>query len=137
MSTPLIGPTEYPSIRAAIDFNLDSDSLPDSIIALPIYIGEGIASVLARVPTAEAMTGADQERVQRAAIYFTAAYLAPTIRDVVSERENDITLQYSKRDMLALAESLLARANAALDPLVDSNPIYPIMFTTVSGRRGQ
>jgi hypothetical protein len=70
---------DYPDIRAVISDGLDSNSLPDPRIALSIFQGEAEEEVIQRVGAFEELEEAAQAHARKAAIYLTAARIAPTI----------------------------------------------------------
>lgn len=122
MPTPLIGPAEYPQIRAAIDVSLDATALPDAVLALPIFVPAAIAEVLARDPLAEARTDPTEVlHVQSAAIYFAAARLAARgATGPTRERYDDYEYTLPTLDVAALIADLraLGEAEVALVPEV-------------------
>ena len=69
--------TEYPSIRAVLDVSLDSTVLPDATIALDVFQGAAEADVERQDPSWASRTGAEATAIQQAAIYYTAARIAP------------------------------------------------------------
>lgn len=142
MTTPLIGSAEYPGIRAALDSALDAASLPDAVIAQSIHIGAAIDEVIARYPTAETETDANiVKRLKRAAIFLTAARLAPVVVRITALTITKGDVNYSKQvfDPTKRAEELRALAEKELEAVLEPTTqaaSRPIMFTVASGRRG-
>lgn len=140
--TDLITSAEYPAIRAALDTELDSDKLPDSIIALSIYKEKARQDVLKRDPDAESRTGDKFTHVQNAAIYLCAALLAPAVIRVTSVNVQGRDLSYQRRiwdpaDKAAELRELAEQELAAVLTPTDDTPGMPTMFTVAGGTRGK
>jgi len=138
----ILSSDEYPAIRAAIDTELDTATLPDTIIALDIYAGAADQDVYARDPAADSRTGEDANRILRAAIYFCAARLCPVVVRVTSINVSARDLNYSRpafdpekrsAELRQMAEEELAEV---LEP-DEETPLRPTMFNTASGTRGR
>lgn len=137
---PLLSSSDYPSIRSAIEIGLDSTALPDSVIALDLYIGAGQRDVLALDPQAETRTGAELQHAQTAAILFTAARLIVALPQIVRESFPDHTYERAKVDPLERAADLRARAEAEIDAYLDPQQLdtgRPGVFAVARGRRGR
>lgn len=137
----ILGSTDYPEIRAAIDVSLDSDDLSDAVIGYDIYIGTAELEVKKRIPNAESKTGDDLTHVKAATVLLTAALLSPSVPQLVSTKAGeDFQFQYDKRDWVFHAAELRQRAEghiqAVLAPTSDA-PQRPTMFARVSGTRGK
>lgn len=117
---PILTTVDYPAIRAALDSNLATTDLPNSMIAEPIFAPAAEAELLGRVPTAASMTGEDAARVKRALIYLTAARLAPSVVRVTSLSVQTRDLSYSRQtfDPAKKAAELRAAAEAELGALL-------------------
>lgn len=132
---------EYPEIRAALDTSLDTDVLPDSILAMSIYSGAADAAVIDRDPDAESRTGDEATHVLNAAIFFCAAFLAPAVPNILHETyPGQKSYQIEEIDWKEKEAHLLKRANeeleAVLDP-TDTTPGRPTMFIRAIGNRGR
>jgi hypothetical protein len=133
---------DWPAVRAALDTELDTNSLTDAVIALNIYSGAADQDVLALDPDAETRTGEAANRIQRAAVFFCAARLAPVVLQVTSLSTTTRDLRYNRR--LAEAEK---RANELRGMAVEEiNEVLvpgglaesmPRMMSSVSGIRGK
>ena len=136
----LLDAADFPAIRAALDVSLKAQTLPDATIALPIYQGAAEAEVLARDPLAESRAGAALQRVVNAAIFLTAAYLAPAMPALTAETIGKYSYE-RKTDWAARAADLRQRADvelaAVLTPDVARSPRPPSLFAVARGRRGQ
>ncbi len=133
---------DYPSIRAAIDLELDTNSLPDAKIALDIFSGAADQDVLERDPDAESRTGEDANRVTRAAIFFCAARLVPVVMRTVSLSATTRDLSYTRKmsEIDARVNELKGQAVAEIDEVLDPDndtASMPRMFTYASGDRGR
>lgn len=135
----LLTTADYPAIRAALDVSLTARDLPDSVIGLAIYVGAAEAEVLVRDPLAASRTGAEQQHLVNAAVFLTAALLAPALPDLTSEHFAEYS--YNRNvDWLARAADLRRRFEAELAAVLapDDAATYnrPTMFTAASGTRG-
>jgi len=138
----ILSSTDYPSIRAALDVDLDSSNLPDSTIALDIYSGAADQLVYNRDPSADSRTGDDADRIKRAAIYFCAALLAPVVVRITSLAVQTRDVSYSRPvfDPAERAAELRALAEAEIDEVLtptEEAPGRPTMFDTAAGTRGR
>lgn len=138
----ILSSTDYPSIRAALDVDLDSSNLPDSTIALDIYSGAADALVYDRDPDADDRTGSDADRIKRAAVYFCAALLAPVVVRITSLAVQTRDVSYSRPvfDPAERAAELRALAEAEIDEVLtpaEEAPGRPTMFDTAAGTRGR
>jgi hypothetical protein len=141
---PLLIPSDFPSIRAAIDVVLSATILPDTIIGLPIYRGLAERDIRATVPDADAILAGNDDRalaLKVAAIYTCAAYLVPAVPWLTSSEVQGV--RASRRvDPVALAKDLKARAAAELAVVLGveldaSDTAYDFFFTTAPGDRGR
>lgn len=140
----ILAPAEYAAIRAAIDVALDSESLPDSVIALAIYLGAADLEVKTLDPLWATRTGDALIQLTNAAIYLTAARLAPALPRLLSARydsgSDSEVRQFQARDWDAWAAQLRNWAQAALDTYLDVGDrisTRPTRFTAATGRRGR
>jgi len=138
----ILSSTDYPAIRAAIDTELDSSTLSDSVIALNIYSGAADQDVYARDPDADTRTGEDGNRIKRAAVYFCAARLCPVVVRVTSINVNARDLNYARPvfDPDERAADLLQMAEEELEAILtpdEETPGRPTMFTYAPGTRGR
>lgn len=132
---------DFPAIRAALDVDLNAQTLPDTTIAQDIFLGAAEAELLRRVPTAAAMTGNDLARVKRALVWLTAAYLAHSVVRTTSMSINTRDLSYSRQtfnpdEKAAELRARVEREYGMLLAPMAATPARPTMFTTVGGRRG-
>ena len=133
---------DWPAVRAAIDTALDTNMLQDPVIALNIYSGAADQDVLSRDPDAESRTGEDENRVQRAAVFFCAARLIPVVIRVLTLSTTTRDLRYSRlvADPETRANELRGLAtdeiNEILNPGAEAESM-PRMFTKVTGTRGK
>jgi hypothetical protein len=133
---------EYPAIRAALDTELNTTNLPDSIIALDIYSNAADQDVLQLDPLAASRTGEAANRVKRAAIYFCAARLCPAIVRITSLSVQTRDLNYSRPvfDPAERAAELRAMAQAEINEILtptEAAAERPTMFAVASGTRGR
>lgn len=138
----ILSSSDYDAIRAAIDVTLTSDMLPDSVIALDIYSGAGEQDVLDLDSTAESATGSDATHVKNAAVYFTAARLAPAVPAIVSQQREDQQYRRQEVDWDARVDELRRLAFEEMDYVLgdteeDEARHMPTMFTAGSGGRGK
>lgn len=114
----LIGASDWPDVRAALDAKLTSALLPDRVIASPIYAGEAHRRVLRALPGAASLTDPDQIAAARsAAIYTLAALLAPIVPIIVREQDRDYSYQRQAPDFTTLTIELQQRADDMLAEL--------------------
>mgnify|MGYP003600082673 CR=1 FL=1 len=134
--------TDYPAIRAALDVQLNAQTLPDATIGQDIFLGAAEAELLKRVPMAASLTGTDLARVKRALVWLTAAYLAHSVVRITSLSVQTRDLSYSRQtfDPDEKASELRSRAEAEIGMLLtpsESAPGRPTMFTLAVGTRGR
>jgi hypothetical protein len=137
---PILTSTSYGAIRAAIDVTLDSEALPDAVIALPIYLDAADLEVKTRDPLWASRTGDALIQLTNAAIYLTAARLAPALPRLLGEDFGDYAYKLQGVDWDARALALRALADAALDSFLDVGDLIstrPTRFTAATGRRGR
>lgn len=140
---PILTSDDYGAIRAAIDTSLDATVLPNSIIGLSIYVGAAELEVVARDSQAASRTGDAATHIKNAAIYLTAARLAPAVPQISGETtvgRHTYTRKFQDVDeqianLRAMAESELA---AASDSTVSpATPQVPTFFGRACGGRGK
>lgn len=142
--TALLTSADYPAIRAAIALSLSSSVLPDSAIALPIFLDAADLDLKARDPLWASRTGDSLVQLTNAAIYLTAARIAPAMPRLISEKistgGDDFARQWQAIDWEARAAALLHLAEEALDTILDPMDqisTRPTRFVTATGRRGR
>src|SRR5436309_3365234 len=112
----LLSAGSYDAIRKSLDLGLDEKALPDEVIEYPIYGPAAEADVTAADPLA--LTYAEgtvaKERCIRAAIFLTAARLAPSLPAIMQEAIGDYRLQQQPPDLALLARTLRGLAQAEL-----------------------
>jgi len=130
----LITVDDFPAVRAAINIELDEVGLPDSIIALPIYLGAADSAVKQQDPLWNTRSSSELRHLKNAVIYFTAARILVSLPRVTSEAFGQ---RYSyKIDQVStgeLASSLQTfgddEINAVINPGVDETLEQPITFS--------
>lgn len=131
---------DYEAVRKSLDLSLDEAALPSEIIELPVFGPAGESDVLERDPYSLGYQTTDTvawERVRRAAIWFTAARLAPAVPALTMERLGDWSMSRKETDFGALAATLRGRAAAELAQNVTGSSPAPLpSFTLACGRRG-
>jgi hypothetical protein len=132
-------PADYQSVRKAIDISLSEGSLPDDIIALPIYSGYAEQKVLSTVPDADTAGAARQAHLHTAAILYTAAALVYAIPNFVREQGPEFAAVVERVKPEQLAGDLRLRADAELQAgAVDPDlSLVPLIFTVARGDRGK
>lgn len=143
MSSPLLGSSQHPAIRAAIYVGLTSNDLPDAIIALDIYREAARQEVLVRDPLAETRLGDDEKRVTSAGIFLCAAKLCAPIAPLIFASYNasarDMSYNRPPFDQERRAQELRGMADELLNTVLSptaTSPSRPTQFATVSGTRG-
>mgnify|MGYP001192831459 CR=1 FL=1 len=134
----LLGSSDYPAIRAAIDISLTATDLPDATIALDLYAGAAERWVLGRDPDAASRTGDDALRVKEAAVCACAALLLPALPAIRRETHGDDSYERQVVDPEKQAAALWGRASAAIDAYLapdDDDGPRPTFFALASGRR--
>jgi hypothetical protein len=139
---PLIDlPADFDSVRRAIEPTLTATKLPDAVIADPLYADAAEDWVLLQYPAASTATGADLDRVKRAAALYAASLLAPIVPRILRERVTDYEYQLAAVDWDARASVLLGRAREELTPLLaptTPGAAIPVaIFELAPGRRGR
>lgn len=133
---------DFPAIRACLDTELNSTSLPDSTMSQDVFMQAADRDVTDIDPDAETRTGTEAERVRLAAIYFCAARLAPAVVRITSMsiQARDLSLTKQTFDPTKRAEELRALAAeelaAVLEPAATS-PSRPTTFAVAPGYRGR
>jgi hypothetical protein len=128
-------------VRAALDVSLDPSALPDATISLPIFVDGAEADILATDPNALTylVTDAARARVERAFIYLTAAYIAPTLPAITGEQVGGDRYSRAAWDGAKRAAELRGLANAELAAYLNpSGQVEPLFsFGLACGRRGR
>jgi hypothetical protein len=138
MADPLLTSSDWPAVRAALDITLDSAQLPDATIALDIYSGRAMREIEARVTGATALTGDDELKVTAAAVFLTAANIAPALPAIMSARSQHLQVQRKEVDWNRRAADLRQMAEEELADLLEASTgaYRPTMFARAKGRRG-
>lgn len=139
---PILTSADFPAIRAALDTELDTNSLTDAVIALDIYSGAADQDVLALDPDAESRIGEDANRIQRAAVFFCAARLAPVVLRILNLSALTRDLRYSKPvfNPEDRANELRGMAVEEINEVLTPGGLatsMPRQFSSVSGIRGK
>src|SRR5215510_10127369 len=90
----IVQPVDYGAVRAALDTSLDTTALPDATIALPIFLDAADLEIKRRDPAWASRTGDAATHLKNAAIYLTAALLAPAVPRVTEEILNAGNYRY-------------------------------------------
>lgn len=138
---PIVTPEHFAQIRSAIDVSLTSDDLTDDTIAASIYLAAADVEIKRRDPLWSTRSGDELAALTLAAVYLTAALIAPAVPQIKSERypegySYDRTIDYRQRaeDLRAAAEQQLGAVLAPSDP---ASLAMPSFFAVASGTRGQ
>lgn len=128
MPLSLLDASSFAQIRAALDLSLDAASLPDDLIQQPIYGPAAEAEVLERDPNAAGyLEGtAAKQRAINAAVFLTAAYLAPSLPAISQEKLGDWQMSQTPPDLTVLAASLRARAAREISLNVNGTTTAPL-----------
>lgn len=127
----------YPNVRRVLDPTLAEDALPDSLIGSDFYAGEAARAVLAIYPTADVATGATEATVQRALVYYTAAYLAEVMPTVVDMQQKDHRARMERETPEQKRSRLLrlgAQTLAGLATTDDTSLMPPFLVVAPAGR---
>lgn len=121
---PLLDPSNFDAIRAALDIDLTEDDVPDAVLSLDIYQGAGEREVLRRVPEAAGLAGEQGKAAQTAAVLFTAALLAEGLPRTTQERVGNWSYSQARgtADLAGMAAGLRRRAEVALAPILPDPP---------------
>lgn len=130
-TSPFIDATRFESIRRALDPELDSDVLPDDVIADPVYLGRAAQKVLQLDPLAETRADEQEEAIMMATIFLTAAYLAPVLSQVITEQFVDYRARYNPLSQMDMASMFQAAAADQIQLAIAADP--PQKFRKVSG----
>jgi len=139
MADPLLDSSDWPAIRAALDVTLDAAQLPDATIALDIYSGRAMREIQARITGATALTGDDELKVTAAAVFLTAANIAPAMPAIMRAESQHLAVQRKEVDWNKRAADLRQAAEEEIAGLLEpdtAGPYRPTMFARAKGRRG-
>jgi len=128
----------YPAVRAALLLGLSAEMLPDDTVASPIFQQAAEAEIVRCDPTAESRTGKEKEAIERAAIYLTAALIAPSIPNVTEHEEDKVRAKVEAINWMERADDLREKATAELNNVLNpSDPLAqrPTAFTLARGER--
>lgn len=132
---------DYPEVRAAIQMGLGSSKVTDDVIAMSIFQGDAEDEVKRRIPTWETKLGDD--RIRRAAIFLTAARIAPRMTEIIQADAINEAASWRKNatDWGAVAADLQKRADDLIGQViaedVTTTPRPFTFFTVASGTRGK
>lgn len=148
MATDMFKLSDYPTIRASIDLDLDDTGLPDSIISMPIYKGSGENMVLARDPlalyridpgNATYYTPENAAHIRNAAILFTASLIVLALPQIQRETMGThYAYQKTVVDRIDLSSTLEGRGEQELDFILHPgivDDLRPTMFTLGTANR--
>lgn len=134
--------SDFDAIRKVIDHDLTATDLPNEVIGLDVYLGAAEREVIDRHRDAESETGDDLKRVQAAAIYLTAARIAPGIvrKTTISIQARDSSFSRPAFDGIKRAAELRGLADTELQAVIQPSataPSRPTAFARASGTRGK
>lgn len=134
MAVFILSAETFPSVRKAISLEVDDNILDDTVIGLPIYLGEAERFIMRHLTEAQYEHVDWADEAQYAAILYLASLLAPTIRTVDQEKiAGGGALTYSKQDLEARAAELRSMANDKISDIqkalgvetsTDTNPNF-------------
>ncbi|MFZ1401124.1 MAG: hypothetical protein WAS33_29735 [Candidatus Promineifilaceae bacterium] len=139
MADPILSTTNWPAVRAALDVSLNDKQLPDSIIGLDIYSGRAVREITSRVADATTLTGDSERRVIAAAVFLTAANIAPALPSIMRAESQHLSVQRKEVDWSKRAAELRQMAEEEIAELLepDTTGAYrPTLFARAKGRRG-
>jgi hypothetical protein len=139
----ILSSADYPEIRNVLDVSKTDAHIPDAVIGRQAIIGAAEDEVRRRYPAADpatypgALTAAQQAKVRRAAIYFTAANLVDVVPMVTQESYTGVGM-YNRQlvEPAELKAGLYAKAHRELDSL-GGETTFPTFFARATGTRGQ
>ena len=139
---PILGEEDFDSIRLAISTDLTEDDLPDTTIALPIYLGAAERWAKSVDPSIDTRTDDKLEAAQNAVALKTASLLIVAL-PILQREEFALGEGYTRQkvDTDQVSKSLAARAQAELDSYLNAGSTttatYLPAFTVAAGNRGQ
>jgi hypothetical protein len=80
-------------VRGAIGVQVTSADVPDELVMLDVYVGVASDRVLEWRDSIDTSIADDNPYLRRAAIYLTAALIAPTVPHLLNERTPDYQVQ--------------------------------------------
>lgn len=132
---------DYDEVRATLMVGLTSTKVSDTYIARDVHQGAAEDEVSSRIENAETLLG--NRRVRRAAIYLTAAYICPSMVQILQADANEaMSYRVNQIDWEAKRAQLIAMADAEISAVIEENegaPRYPRMthFMRATGGRGK
>lgn len=138
-AAPIPLPTSgYDEIRAVLMPTLTPSQLSDDTISMSVYQGAAERMVMRQIPNADTRLG--DERIYRAVIYYTAAFIAPVLPQVLQADVSDV-MNYKVREINwgARSAQLLGMAQGEIGDVASDTPAdvpRPHFFTLAKGRRG-
>jgi hypothetical protein len=134
--------SRYDDIRVALDPTLGPVAMPSEVIGSFMYLGKAERWALTLDPLAETRTGAEQEALHEAIVYYTASLLSRVIPQArqVNMAGHTATFVYGET-AAERTERLLGAANDAIATYLTTTEEFglemdPLFVTTVSGQRG-
>lgn len=136
----LVGESDYPTVRAALDVTVDETVLPDAVITMPIYLDASDDEVKRRDPMWASRDEANRKRLVNAAILLLASRVAPAIPDITREQLGQFE-SYDRKavDWPKRAAELRSDADALIAYVLSGGTkvsTMPTFFDVASGRRG-
>lgn len=124
-------PADYPSVRALLDVSYVEQAWPsDAVIELRPFAPAAERTLTEWAPEAVASSDpATQQAVLDAAIYLTAAYLAPAIPRLHSESEAGYQYTIESTDWAERAASLTGQAAAIMRPYIPASSAGSRQYT--------
>lgn len=139
MADPILSTSSWPAVRAALDVSLNDRQLPDATIGLDIYSGRAVREITARVENATTLTGSDELKVIAAAVFLTAANIAPAMPSIMRAESQHLAVQRKEVDWSKRAAELRQAAEEELADLLEPDTAVayrPTMMARARGRRG-
>ena len=109
---------DYKDVRRKVSDGLSAQAWPDTTIQRSVYQGEAEEEIEQRVGSYEDLTDAQKVHARRAAIYLTAALIAPDVTGI-AYAASDGNFDYLKFDGLAKAQELRGMAEQELAEVVE------------------
>lgn len=139
-NSPILDTAHYEMVRAALGIEVDDYILTDDLIALPIYQGAAETEILRRDPQALSRTGTAAEHIINAAVYLTAALIAPAMTQMKRESFGDYsyaaTVDWGDREKELRARFEREMA-AVLNPDQIATTNRPVIFAAAKAYRGR
>ena len=134
---PLLTSADYNRIRRALSVSLNAVTLPDEVIEDPSFLPAALKWIEAEAP------GSANDHAKSAAVFYTAALLAPSMTGMISAAEAAVAGGAGRIvDPAKLRAELLARSDTELRLIESEGDVNesavqrPTMFSRAKGRRG-